>query len=176
MLLSADARVDLLLGAHGKFGGHHHVLPAGKVPESAAQILLAGAVLIHDGRIKEVDAQFQGPADDARDDSSSSVQLCWPWAASPNPMQPRHTRDTFRLLFPSLVYCIIMEPFLGYRLLMYRKCASCSAGNPAAAAAFPSGGFRSGPHPDAFPACGCVLGWYRCPKAASACSPQPLVR
>ena len=64
MLLSADSRVDLLMGAHGKFGGHHHVLPAGKVPESAAQILLAGAVLIHDGRIKEVDAQFQGPADD----------------------------------------------------------------------------------------------------------------
>ena len=64
MLLSADSRVDLLLGAHGKLGGYHHVLPAGKVPESAAQILLAGAVLIHDGRIKEVDAQFQGPADD----------------------------------------------------------------------------------------------------------------
>ena len=50
------------VGAGQELGGHHHLIPPGKVPEGPPQILLAGAALVADGGIKEVDPQFQPPA------------------------------------------------------------------------------------------------------------------
>ena len=64
VLLSGDARHNLLIGAGEKFGGHHHLVPLGKVPESPAQILLAGAALVADGGVEEVDPQLQAAPDD----------------------------------------------------------------------------------------------------------------
>ena len=62
--LSGNTCLDLFVGAGEKLGGHHHLVPLGKVPQGPAQVLLAGAVLITDGSIEEVDAKFQPLLDD----------------------------------------------------------------------------------------------------------------
>ena len=54
--LSVDAGFNLVLRAGEEFGGHHHFVPPGKVPQGPAHILLAGAALIGDSGIVEVDA------------------------------------------------------------------------------------------------------------------------
>ena len=64
VLLSGNTCLDLLVGAGEKLGGHHHLIPPGKVPQGPAQVLLAGAALIADGGVEEVDAQLQTAPDD----------------------------------------------------------------------------------------------------------------
>lgn len=46
----------------------------------------------------------------SRECSSSTVQLCWPRAASPKPIHPMQMRDTVKFEFPSFVYSIFMPP------------------------------------------------------------------
>ena len=64
VLLAADAVCDLLVGSGEEFGGHHHLLPPGKVPEGPAQVLFAGAALVTDGGVEEIDAALQALAED----------------------------------------------------------------------------------------------------------------
>ena len=64
VLLPGSPRGDLLLGAGQELGGHHHILPPGKVPDRPAHILLTGAALVGDGSVEEVDPQLQSPPDD----------------------------------------------------------------------------------------------------------------
>ena len=64
MLLPGDARFDLFRRAGQEFRRHHHFITAGKIPQGAAQILLAGAALVPHGSIKEIDAQLQPFSDD----------------------------------------------------------------------------------------------------------------
>ena len=59
VLLPGDARLDLVLRPGQELGGHHHLVPLRKVPQGAAHVLLAGAGLVGDGGVVEVDAQFQ---------------------------------------------------------------------------------------------------------------------
>ena len=46
----------------------------------------------------------------SRECASSSVQLCWPFFASPKPMHPMQMRETFKSELPSFVYCIVFPP------------------------------------------------------------------
>ena len=62
--LARDAVLDFFRGAGQEFGGYHHLVPAGKVSQGPAQILLAGAALVGDGGVEKVDSQFQAAADD----------------------------------------------------------------------------------------------------------------
>ena len=64
MFLSGDARVDFVLGPGRELRGNHHFVPFRKVPQRTAHVLLAGAVLVDDGGIKEVDAQVETMPDD----------------------------------------------------------------------------------------------------------------
>ena len=64
MLLSGHAGGDFLIGPGKELGGHHDLIPPGKVPQRPAQVLLAGTALIADGGVEEVDPQLQPPPDD----------------------------------------------------------------------------------------------------------------
>ena len=52
------------LRAGQELRGHHHLVAPGKRAQRAAQVLLAGAALVADGGVKEVDAQLQPAPDD----------------------------------------------------------------------------------------------------------------
>ena len=63
MLLAGDAAVNFFPGTGQKLGSNDHVIPFREIPNGPAQILLAGAALVSNRRIKEVDPQFQPAAD-----------------------------------------------------------------------------------------------------------------
>ena len=64
VLLTADAGGDFLVGAGQELGGHHHAVAAGEVAQGAAKVLFAGAALVGDGGIEEVDPRLQRLTDD----------------------------------------------------------------------------------------------------------------
>ncbi len=64
VLLAGDARLDLVLGAGQELGRHHHLIPLGEIPKRTAHVLLAGAGLVGDGGVIEIDPQLQAPPDD----------------------------------------------------------------------------------------------------------------
>ena len=64
MLLAGYPGGNLLIGPGKEFGGDHHLVPLGEVPQGPAQVLLTGAALVADGGVEEADAQFQPPPDD----------------------------------------------------------------------------------------------------------------
>ena len=59
MLLTADTCIELIWCAGQKFSGNDYIFALCKVPERPAHILLTGTALISDGRIVEIDAEFQ---------------------------------------------------------------------------------------------------------------------
>ena len=59
MLPTADAALDLFLCSRKELGGDNYIFALRKIPQGTADILLAGAALIGDGRIIEVDAFLQ---------------------------------------------------------------------------------------------------------------------
>ncbi len=61
MLLPRDSFFHILLRPRQELRCHHNVFPPCIVPQRPSQILLAGAALVADGRIKKIDAQFQPP-------------------------------------------------------------------------------------------------------------------
>ena len=63
MLLTADPRLDFLLAAGQEFGRHIHLVSGGKIFQGPAQVLLAGAVLVGNGGIKEIYALCQSVFD-----------------------------------------------------------------------------------------------------------------
>ena len=64
MLLAGNALFNLFGRAGQKFCSDHDVFPLCEILERTAQILLARAALVTDGRIKKIDAQFQPVPDD----------------------------------------------------------------------------------------------------------------
>ena len=64
MLLSADTLFNLLLRSREELGGHDHLVPLREIAKRPADVLLAGATLVGDGRVIEVDAQLQPSLDD----------------------------------------------------------------------------------------------------------------
>ena len=62
--LPGNAVFNFVPGAGQEFRGHYHLIPFGKVPQGPAGKLLTGTVLIRDGSVIEIDAQFQSVPDD----------------------------------------------------------------------------------------------------------------
>ena len=61
--LAGNTGGNFLLGAWQELGGNHHILPLREILKRPAQVLLAGAALVADGGVEEVDPQFQPPLD-----------------------------------------------------------------------------------------------------------------
>ena len=106
VFLPRDSAVNFLLRARSEFRRYDDLIALGKVAERTPQELLAGAVLVDDRGVKEVDSEFNPRLMISRDAASSTVQLCCPVAAFPKPIQPMQIRETVKSDLPNFVYFI----------------------------------------------------------------------